>query len=258
MEKTILETRQVSKKFDTFTVIDKIDFAISEGEIIGLVGPNGAGKTTFLNLITGFYIPDTGSIFFDGKEITKDSPEKRVSAGIIRTFQLVRVFNELTVYDNLALVCYRAYTARPFSFRMFGSTLEDANIREQVSECLKIFELDTLTREPVANLSIGSKRRVEIAMTFLANSKMIVLDEPFAGMSDSEINETVEVFKKSSVGKTILIVEHKISKLLELVKELAVMHEGRIIAFGPPQATIEHPDVRRVYWKIKEEKVSCQ
>jgi ABC-type branched-subunit amino acid transport system ATPase component len=248
-------TRGLTKKFGDFIAVDHVDFAINRNETLAIIGPNGAGKTTFLNLVTGYYLPDNGTVLFEGRDITRLSPEKRVSLGITRTFQLVRVFDNLTVYENLGLAYYRKKKGSSFPFHMFFSFLDHADIEHKVDENLKMFDLGNLKDEKVGSLSIGSKRRLEIVTAFISDPKMLVLDEPFAGLSDREIDETLKVFKKYSGQKTLLIVEHKISKLVGLVDRLAVMHEGKIIASGLPEETLEDPKVRQVYWKLDVEEL---
>lgn len=246
----VIKTEGLTKRFGDFVAVDHIDFVIHRDETVGIIGPNGAGKTTFLNLLTGFYPPDEGTVFYRGEEITRISPERRVAIGIVRTFQLVRVFDNLTVYENLGLSYYRKRNGSSLPLRMFVSTLEDREIRNQVTGSLEMFELGHLAEEGVGNLSLGSKRRLEIAMAFIADPVVLALDEPFSGLSDLEIDEVIGVFRKYSHQRTILIVEHKISKLLDIVDRLAVMHEGKMIASGPPRETLEEPEVRRVYWKV--------
>jgi branched-chain amino acid transport system ATP-binding protein len=133
---------------------------------------------------------------------------------------------------------------------MFVSNLDRSEIRQKVKENLEMFELDHLAEEVAGNLSLGSKRRLEIAMAFIANPIVLALDEPFAGLGDLEIDEVIRVFRKYNHQKTIMIVEHKISKLIDIVDRLAVMHEGKIIASGHPKETLQDPEVRRVYWKV--------
>ena len=249
-DSNVIKTDKVTKRFGDFVAVDQVDFVINRNETIGIIGPNGAGKTTFLNLLTGFYVPDEGVVFYEGNDITKDSPEKRVAAGIIRTFQLVRVFDNLRVYENMGLSFYRKKRGTSLPLHMFVSNLDQSEIRQKVKESLEMFELDHLAEEMAGNLSLGSKRRLEIAMAFIANPIVLALDEPFAGLGDLEIDEVIRVFRKYNHQKTILIVEHKISKLIDIVDRLAVMHEGKIIASGLPKETLEDPEVRRVYWKV--------
>ena len=168
-DSNVIQTEKMTKRFGDFVAVDHVDFAIRRDETIGIIGPNGAGKTTFLNLLTGLYAPDEGVVFYEGKEITRDSPEKRVAAGIVRTFQLVRVFDNLSVYENMALSYYRKKRGSSLSLHMFISTLDQREIRQKVHEHLEMFELDHLAQELVGNLSLGSKRRLEIAMAFVAN-----------------------------------------------------------------------------------------
>ena len=249
-DSNVIKTDKVTKRFGDFVAVDHVDFVTNRNETIGIIGPNGAGKTTFLNLLTGFYLPDEGVVLYEGNDITKDSPEKRVAAGIIRTFQLVRVFDNLRVYENMGLSFYRKKRGTSLPLHMFVSNLDQSEIRQKVKESLEMFELDHLAEEMVGNLSLGSKRRLEIAMAFIANPIVLALDEPFAGLGDLEIDEVIRVFRKYNHQKTILIVEHKISKLIDIVDRLAVMHEGKIIASGLPKETLEDPEVRRVYWKV--------
>jgi branched-chain amino acid transport system ATP-binding protein len=247
----IIKTEGVTKKFGGFVAVDHVDFTIGKNETVGIIGPNGAGKTTFLNLITGFYPPDNGTIWYNGRDITTLSPEKRVEMGMVRTFQLVRVFNNLRVYENLGLAHYRKKRGSSLPLHIFVSNLEQTDIRKRVDESLGIFELGDIAEEMVGNLSLGSKRKLEITMAFIADPVLLALDEPFSGLSDKEILEVMEVFKRLKHQKTILIIEHKISKLMDFVDRLAVMHEGKIVACGSPQETLEDPEVRRVYWKVK-------
>lgn len=246
----VIKTEGVTKRFGDFVAVNHVDFVIHRNETVGMIGPNGAGKTTFLNLVTGFYVPDEGAVFYEGREITGYSPERRVAAGIVRTFQLVRVFDNLNVYENMGLAYYRKRRGSSLSFHMFISTLDNQGIRQQVDETLEMFELSHLAPEVVGNLSLGSRRRLEIAMAFIANPIVLALDEPFSGLGDLEIDEVIRVFRKYTHQKTIFIVEHKISKLVDIVDRLAVMHEGKIIASGSPKETLEDPEVRRVYWKV--------
>ena len=248
---TMIKTEGITKNFGDFVAVDHIDFTIQKDETVGIIGPNGAGKTTFLNMITGYYLPDHGVIWYEGKDITRFSPEKRVSVGIVRTFQLVRVFDNLKVYDNLALSYYRKKQGKPLPLSIFFSNFDHPHIHHSVNESLEMFELGHITQEMVGNLSLGNKRRLEIAMAFIADPKVVALDEPFSGLGDLEIAEILGVFQKYSHNKTILIVEHKVSKLIGFVNRLAVMHEGKIVATGPPEKTLEDPEVRRVYWKLK-------
>jgi branched-chain amino acid transport system ATP-binding protein len=248
----VVATKGVTKKFGDFIAVDNVDFELNDKETLGIIGPNGAGKTTFINLISGFYPPEEGRVFYYGEDITNLSPAQRVKRGLTRTFQLVHVFDNLNVYENMGLAYYRKKTNTPFTFRMFTSRLQQDAIFKKVNASLEMLELDHLKDEVVSNLPLGSKKRLEIAMAFVSEPDVVVFDEPFAGLGDQEINEVVGVLKKHTNDKTVLIIEHKVSKLEELVDRLAVMHEGEIIACGESEATLNDPEVRRCYWKLEQ------
>ena len=247
----VLMTQGVTKRFGDFTAVNKVDFEMDERETLGIIGPNGAGKTTFINIITGFYPPEEGRVFSEGEDITHLSPAMRVERGIARTFQLVHVFDNLSVFENLGLSHFRKRENKPLPFRMFISTLREPSIAARVREALEMLELDNLRDEIVGNLPLGSKKRLEIAMLFASDPRIVIFDEPFSGLSDQEIDEVVGVMKKYTHDKTILVIEHKVSKLEEFVDQLAVMHEGEIICCGDCETTLSDPEVRRSYWKVE-------
>ncbi len=246
----ILSTRGVTKSFGDFVAVNNVDFELRHKETLGIIGPNGAGKTTFLNIVTGYYFPENGSVLSEGVDITHYTPEKRAALGIARTFQLVHVFDNLTVFDNMALSFFRKQEGMSLSPRMFFRTLRREDIRHKVQDSLEMFELEHLRDELVGNLPLGSKKLLELAMAFASEPKVLVLDEPFAGLGDHEIDEVVAVLKKYTHNKTILVVEHKISKLKECVDTIAVMHEGRVICCGECEETLNDPEVRKCYWKL--------
>jgi branched-chain amino acid transport system ATP-binding protein len=246
----ILSARNITKRFGEFMAVDNVTLELSRGRSLCIIGPNGAGKTTFINLVSGFFYPDEGCVMFEGADITHLSPAKRVKAGIARTFQLVHVFDNLTVADNLGLSFFRKKENSAFPLRMFCSSLTSPSISQRVADSLEIFGLHHQKDEITRNLPLGSKKRLEIAMALIADPEILIFDEPFAGLGDQEIDELVEVFKKHTAGKTLLVVEHKISKLEAFVDQLAVMHEGRLVHCGGYDETLNHPDVKKCYWKI--------
>jgi branched-chain amino acid transport system ATP-binding protein len=247
----VMATQGVTKKFGDFIAVNKVNFELENKETLGIIGPNGAGKTTFINLLSGFYPPEEGRVFYHGQDITNLSPAKRVKLGITRTFQLVHVFDNLSVYDNLGLSFYRKKTGSAFTLGMFSSSLRQSEIKQKVEESLAMLELDHLRNETVASLPLGSKKRLEIAMAFVSDPEIVIFDEPFSGLGDQEIDEVIGVLKKFAHDKTILVIEHKVSKLEDFVDRLAVMHEGEIIACGDCQATLNDPEVRQCYWKLE-------
>lgn len=247
----VLIAKGVTKRFGDFVAVNNVDFELIEKETLGIIGPNGAGKTTLINLLTGYHVPEEGRVFYKGEDITHLSPAKRVKRGILRTFQLVHIFDNLTVSENLGLAYFRKKEDKPFSIRMFFSTLKHRDITSRIQGVMEMLELGPFRNEVAANLSLGSRKRLELAMSFVSDPKIVVFDEPFSGLSDYEIDEVIEALKKYIHDKTILLIEHKVSKLEALVDRLAVMHEGEIICCGECQATLNDPVVRQCYWKLE-------
>ena len=245
----MVKTEKVTKRFGELVAVDHVDYVLRENEVAGIVGSNGAGKTTFFNLITGYYPPDEGTILYQGEDVTHVSPEKRVDMGMMRTFQLTSTFDNLTVIDNLILSFYRAHKSAAL-FPLFLTTCKRYRDEGKIAECLETFELQDESGRQVKHLSLGEKRRLEIAMAILAEPKVLLLDEPLAGLAESEIKEVLGVLGKHIGKKTLLIVEHKISQVEDFLERLTVMHEGRIIADGKCEECLRAPEVRRSYWQI--------
>jgi branched-chain amino acid transport system ATP-binding protein len=246
----IIKTENVTKRFGELVAVDHVNYGLRENEVAGIVGSNGAGKTTFFNLITGYYPPDEGTILYQGEDITHVSPQKRVEMGIMRTFQLTSTFDNLTVIDNLVLSFFRAHKSASL-LPLFLTTCKRYRQEEKITESLETFELQNGSNRQVRQLSLGEKRRLEIAMALLAEPKVLLLDEPLAGLAESEIREVLEVLRRRMGKQTILIVEHKISQVGDFLERLTVMHEGRIIADGKCEECLRDPEVRRSYWQIE-------
>jgi branched-chain amino acid transport system ATP-binding protein len=217
--------------------------------VAGIIGSNGAGKTTFFNLVTGYFLPDEGSIHHKGVDITRMKPQERVARGLTRTFQLTSTFDNLTVVDNLVLAYFRAYRKATMA-RLLASTCKAHRGHDRIRESLATFDLEHVRDRLVKNLSLGEKRRLEIAMAVLVEPEILMLDEPLAGLAESEIRGVLDVLRKHVGRQTILIVEHKISHVKDFVQRLTVMHEGRVIADGGYEDCLNHPEVRRSYWQI--------
>ncbi len=245
----ILRAEGVTKRFGGVTAVDGVTYAVNEHEVAGIFGSNGAGKTTFFNLLTGLYAPDEGTITYRGRDITHAATERRVALGIMRTFQLASTFDNLTVVDNLALSCYRAH-CRPSLAGMFANTCRRLRTHEKVVEALETFALAAKRDREVTHLSLGEKRRLEIAMSIIADPAVLLLDEPLAGLAESEIRAVLDVLRRHAGRQTIVIVEHKISQVRDFVERLIVMHEGRVLAEGTYDECMQHPEVRRSYWQL--------
>ncbi len=246
----ILKAEGVTKRFGELTAVDHVTYSLRENEVAGIVGSNGAGKTTFFNLLTGYYPPDEGTIRYKGEDVTHASPEKRIAMGMMRTFQLTATFDNLPVIDNLVLAFFRAHRGASI-LPLLLTTRRRYRDEVKIGEVLETFELQDVRGREAKHLSLGEKRRLEIAMAILAEPSVLLLDEPLAGLGESEIKGVLGVLRKHIGKQTILIVEHKISQVENFLERLTVMHDGKIIADGGYAETLRDPEVRRSYWQIE-------
>lgn len=245
----ILFLKEVTKTFGDLRAVDNVDYTLNEGELAGIIGPNGAGKSTLINVITGFYLPESGKIFYQNKDITGKKPEERFEMGIARTFQLSSIFGSLTVKTNLGLSALKTIArGNALKTLLLKDVFSFEAVEKKVDDYMKLFGLGEFADRKADELPLGLKRIVEMAMTFICEPKLVFLDEPLAGLSETEINEVLKTIRICSKGRTVVIVDHKVSKVQELVKRLTVMHEGRIVADGPPEQVVELREVRKVYW----------
>ncbi len=252
----LLETRAVSRRFGSFRAVDQMTFSIRQGEAVGVIGPNGAGKTTFFNLLTGLFPPSGGRILFEGADITRWAPQARVLQGIVRTFQLVSVFDSLPVLANLVLAHRRFCKQGAGVLRFFFSPFQQPGVTAACMESLEMMGIAPKAQVMTSQLSYGEKRKLEIAIALSLRPKLLLLDEPFAGLGDAEITEVLRLVHRIKDSLTLVIIEHKISRIVDLVDRLCVMHEGRLIAEGVPADVLCDPLVREVYWG-KEEGLTC-
>lgn len=245
----IIKAQGVTKRFGALVAVDRVDYSLREHEVAGIIGSNGAGKTTFFNLLTGYYVPEEGTILHKGIDVTRMTPQERVARGLMRTFQLTSTFDNLSVTDNLVLAFFRAHRKSSLLHLLFNTCRKYRN-EVKIVAILETFDLQQVRDRQVKNLSLGEKRRLEIAMAVLAEPEVLLLDEPLAGLAESEIKSILDVLGKHVGKQTILIVEHKISHVKDFVQRLTVMHEGRIIADGGYEECLRNPEVRRSYWQI--------
>jgi branched-chain amino acid transport system ATP-binding protein len=245
----ILQAKGVTKRFGALIAVDQVDYSLREHEVAGIIGSNGAGKTTFFNLLTGYYTPEAGTILHKGVDITRMTPQQRVARGLMRTFQLTSTFDNLSVIDNLVLVFFRAHRKSSLLNLLFNTRKKYRN-EDKIAAILETFDLERVREREVKHLSLGEKRRLEIAMAVLAEPEVLLLDEPLAGLAESEITGILDVLRRHVGTQTILIVEHKISHVQDFLQRLTVMHDGRIIADGGYDECMRHPEVRRSYWQI--------
>lgn len=244
----ILESKSVSKRFRDFTAVDCVSYQLLQGETAGIIGPNGAGKSTFFNLLTGLFTPTEGQIYLFSQDVTKMRADQRIRLGVVRTFQLVSVFGTLSVLDNLVLSAARFDPKVSKISRFILGSAHPSHIVEACIAALERVGIRHLAQEMTAELSYGDKRKLEIAMGLALKPKVLLLDEPLAGLSDGEITEVLELVRQVKQELTLVIIEHKISRIVDLVTRLSVMHEGKLLADGLPHEVLQDAKVREVYW----------
>jgi branched-chain amino acid transport system ATP-binding protein len=236
----LLELKAVTKRFGGLTAVQEVNLIVHPREIVSLIGPNGAGKTTVFNLITGLYRPTSGEILLDGKSVVNILPDKIVKAGIARTFQNIRLFNNMTVLENVLVGQHTQLKASVLGslFRPPHVVQEEAQARIRAVELLSFFGTSLLERqeEYVMNLSYAERRRVEIARALAAKPKLLLLDEPTAGMNEVETLDAVKYIRRlrDELGLTILLIEHKLAVTMGMSDHIAVLDYGRKIADGLP------------------------
>jgi branched-chain amino acid transport system ATP-binding protein len=240
----------VSRYFGGVTALSDVDFSISPGEIVGLIGPNGAGKTTLFNIITGFSKPSNGQVLYEGRMISDLAPYEIASLGIIRTYQKTSIFPALTVAQNIAIGHHRENRHGIWSvlFRTQGHRTERREIETRIKEILDFLAMDWAKGYSAQNLSYGDQRKLEIAIALSARPKLLLLDEPAAGLNPEETNGLMEVIKKiQKKGITILVVEHHMKLVMGICERIVVLNYGKKIAEGTPIQIQNHEEVIKVY-----------
>jgi branched-chain amino acid transport system ATP-binding protein len=260
----LLSLRGLTRRFGGLTAVDGIDLDLGQGELVSIIGPNGAGKTTLFNLVTGLDRPDAGDVRLDGRDITGVSPERLASQGIARTFQLGRIFGNLSVMDNILIGAHTRLRAVRPAIPLIGPLLElglallrpvsvkaeEEQLREEVRAILKRFGDRLLPRldQPAYSLSYANRRRVEIARALALRPRLLLLDEPTAGMNPTETAEMQALIAEfKAEGLTILLIEHKLDKVMRLSDRVIVMDEGKKIAEGPGDEVRNDPNVIEAY-----------
>jgi len=251
MSQPILEIRDVTMRFGGVTAIDALSFEVQKGEIYGLIGPNGAGKTTIFNNITGNYIPTEGKIIFDGKEITGTKPNKVVDIGIARTFQNIRLFKSMTVLENVLIGYHNRmhYSYFEAIFRMPRFWSHEKRTKAKAMELLEEFGIADLADNEATALSYGNQRKVEIARAVATDPKLLLLDEPAAGMNPSETEDLSNIIHKikKDFGLTILLIEHDMKFVNNMCDLVTVLDYGENIFVGKPADAIRDEKVITAY-----------
>ncbi len=247
----------VSKNFGGLRAVGDVSFTVPPKAIFGLIGPNGAGKTTVFNLITGVYKHDAGSITFGDEDLKPKKPAQIAAAGIARTFQNIRLFSQLTVLENLLVATELAKSAGLFSsiLRTAAHHSDEEVSRKQAKELLKVFDLESVADEPSTSLPYGNQRRLEIARAMMLKPKLLLLDEPAAGMNYGEAEglKTQIKWLRDEFSLTVVLVEHNMQVVMGVCEDIHVLDHGETIAHGTPAEVKKHPKVLAAYLGEDEE-----
>lgn len=252
---SLLEVKELTKNFGGLSAVSNVSLTAEKGELIGLIGPNGAGKTTFFNLLTGVYVPTSGTIHLEtseGKTLLNGLPPYRITElGLARTFQNIRLFKELTVLENV-MVAMHAHEGNSLWSTLVRSKAyyeTEANMKEEAFALLKIFKLEQLADEKAKNLAYGQQRELEIVRALATKPKILFLDEPAAGMNPQETANLTQLILQiqETFQLTIVLIEHDMSLVMEICQRLYVLEYGRLLAQGTPEEIKKNPDVIRAY-----------
>lgn len=234
----ILEVQGLTRHFGGIKALDGVDFRLGQGELAGIIGPNGSGKTTLFNVITGIYRPDNGSVLMGEEDITGLPAHQVTRRGIARTFQNIRLFRDLSVMDNVRIAHHRhiRYGPADVLLRTCAFYREERRTQEQMEEFLSIFSLQDRGKELAKNLPYGDQRKVEIARALASHPKVLLLDEPAAGMNPSEVGTLMEFILRvrERFSLTVLLIEHQMRLVMGICERLIVMDFGQVIARGLP------------------------
>ena len=243
-QEAILETHDLVKAFKGFIAVDGVSLRVRRGEIHALIGPNGAGKTTFFNLLTKFLQPTSGSIFYRGKNITREKPAQIARSGIVRSFQICAVFPQLSVLENVRVALQRGIGTSLYFWRSEKSL---RNLDRRAIQLLGEVGLESWAATPAADLPYGRKRALELATTLALEPELMLLDEPTQGMGHEDVSRVARLIKQVSADRTVLMVEHNMSVVASIADTISVLQRGRVIAAGPYAEVSINPQVVEAY-----------
>ncbi len=248
---SLLQTKNIGITFGGLRAVDNFELTIEPGELVGLIGPNGAGKTTIFNMLTGVYLPTEGEIFIDGKLVNGKKPYQIVNLGLGRTFQNIRLFADLTVIENIKIAFHKDMTYNTFTgvFRLPKFWKEENEITKKAMDLLSLFDMEEDAENLAKNLPYGKQRKLEICRALATNPKLLLLDEPAAGMNPQETKELMETihFIRDKFNVTILLIEHDMNLVMGICERLVVIDYGMIIAKGTPDEIKSNKKVIEAY-----------
>jgi branched-chain amino acid transport system ATP-binding protein len=243
---SVLDIRHVSKRFGNLIAVQDVSMSVAKGELRAVIGPNGAGKTTFFNLISGFFRPTSGTIVFDGRDVTSLRANERVVLGMARTFQITEIFPELTVFENIRVA---TEVARGYRLRPWLSGTQSAELRQRIDDTLLLTGLTSKAGRLVGELAHGDQRAAEIAMALALRPHLLLLDEPTAGMGDQETYEITQLIRRlhKEGNLTIVLIEHDMRVVFHLADRISVLDQGALLAEGSPQEIADNEAVQAAY-----------
>ncbi|MCW5942449.1 MAG: ABC transporter ATP-binding protein [Fimbriimonadaceae bacterium] len=248
---SLLQLEGATIRFGGLVAVNNVSFSVEKGDLFGLIGPNGAGKTTCFNLITGVYKPTSGSIKFRGSELSGTPPNKVAQLGIARTFQNIRLFQSLTVLENVVVAAYlRHRVALPSALLYLPSAIaETERLKAEAMRLLEVLDLDRRAQVRSADLPYGMQRRLEIARAMATKPELLLLDEPAAGMNPQESDDLLLTVRqiRENFAMTVLLIEHDMRFVMNLCEKIVVLDHGIEIAQGPPETIRNHPKVIEAY-----------
>jgi branched-chain amino acid transport system permease protein len=242
----ILQASGLTKRFGGLIANNNVDFVVNRGELRGIIGPNGAGKTTFFKMLTCEIRPTSGKIVFDGRDITGMNVTDVCQLGLTKSYQVNQLFSGLTVRENLVIAALAELRGR-FKLDLFRGLDSIPGLNEQVERTLALVNLSSRSAVPVSQLAYGEKRRLEIGLALATSPSLLLLDEPLAGMSPRERAETVKLLKSISRGRTMIVIDHDMDALFEMVERVTVLQEGRVLVEGTPEEIKNNPLVQEAY-----------
>ena len=247
MSRKILDVKGVNKSFGGLKALNEVVFDAVEGETHAIIGPNGAGKSTFLNVCIGKLVPDTGTVMFDGQMMTGKQPHQINQAGIVRVFQTPEIFQDLTILQNVMISAFSKRDGE-YRFNAFTSMLSEKKVQQEAESILEDLNMESMLHNHAKSLSRGDKRRLELAMSLIQKPKLLLLDEPTAGMSRIDTNRTIELLSKiKQKGITKVIIEHDMHVVFSLADRISVLAQGHVIATGLPDEIRKSPKVKEAY-----------
>ena len=245
-DKPVIEARQISKRYGGLLANSNIDFLVKEGELRGVIGPNGAGKSTFFKMLTCEVQLTAGQILFNGRDITGQTVTQACQLGLTKSYQINQLFTRLTVRENVVISAL-AKLRGPFRMDMLRAVESVPGLSERVDQALALVRLTERADAPVAELAYGEKRRLEIGLALASDPRLLLLDEPLAGMSPSERVETVKLLKSIREGRTMIVIDHDMDAIFELAEKITVLSEGKVLVEGTPEEIKNDPVVQEAY-----------